>query len=78
MAVSGGRIYLKPALGVCTTRCTAGLLLSWALLVRMLQFLTTNNTEVDVEMSDEESSFPIHQHPQWELVGNKAKATIST
>lgn len=43
-----------------------------------VQFLTTNGTEVDVDVSDDDSmSFPIHQHPEWDLVGNGAKARIT-
>ncbi|KAK7482712.1 hypothetical protein BaRGS_00026010 [Batillaria attramentaria] len=43
-----------------------------------VKFLTTNESEVEVEVTDEDSmSFPIHQHPEWELVGRGAKAKIT-
>ncbi|KAL8595896.1 hypothetical protein ACOMHN_018208 [Nucella lapillus] len=43
-----------------------------------IKFLMSNHTEVDVDTTDEDtSSYAIDQHPQWELVGNKAKARIS-
>lgn len=43
----------------------------------MFQFVSSNENEVDVNLSDDDSSYPIHEHPQWDLLDNKAKAKIS-
>ncbi|XP_025079671.1 neuronal acetylcholine receptor subunit alpha-10-like [Pomacea canaliculata] len=40
-------------------------------------FVSSNEKEVDVNLSDDDSSYPIHEHPQWDLLDNKAKAKIS-
>ena len=41
-----------------------------------LQFIA-NQTEMDVVLNEEDSSYLAHQHPQWELVDNRARARLS-
>ncbi|XP_012939872.1 neuronal acetylcholine receptor subunit alpha-10-like isoform X1 [Aplysia californica] len=40
-------------------------------------FISKEKAEMDVVLSEEDSSYLVHQHPQWELVGNRAKARLT-
>jgi len=40
-------------------------------------FISKDQAEMDVVLSEEDSSYHVHQHPQWDLVGNAAKARLS-
>ncbi|XP_070173679.1 acetylcholine receptor subunit delta-like [Littorina saxatilis] len=54
---------------------------SWAHTAKQLavSFLSTKQSETDVDMSDmEDSSFAVHEHPQWAVVDNSAKARITS
>ncbi|XP_059160694.1 neuronal acetylcholine receptor subunit alpha-7-like [Physella acuta] len=46
---------------------------SWEMNVTFL----SKKTEMDVMLNEEDSSYLVHQHPQWELVDNKAHAKLS-
>lgn len=42
----------------------------------LYQFIS-NKSEMDVVLNEEDTSYPVHQHPQWELVDNKAWARLT-
>lgn len=46
---------------------------SWEMNVTFI----ANQTEMDVVLNEEDSSYLAHQHPQWELVDNRARARLS-
>ncbi|RUS77183.1 hypothetical protein EGW08_015050 [Elysia chlorotica] len=46
---------------------------SWEMNVTFI----ANQTEMDVVLNEEDSSYLSHQHPQWELVDNRARARLS-
>ncbi|KAH9508742.1 Neuronal acetylcholine receptor subunit alpha-6 [Bulinus truncatus] len=46
---------------------------SWEMNVTFI----SRKTEMDVVLNEEDSSYLVHPHPQWELVNNKAQAKLS-
>ncbi|KAK6962928.1 neuronal acetylcholine receptor subunit beta-3 [Biomphalaria glabrata] len=47
---------------------------SWEMNVTFI----SKKTEMDVVLNEEDSSYLVHPHPQWELVNNKAHAKLSS
>ncbi|CAG5118808.1 unnamed protein product, partial [Candidula unifasciata] len=46
---------------------------SWEINVTFI----SNKSEMDIVLNEEDMSYPVHEHPQWDLVDNKASAKLT-